>query len=466
MQLKANPIPKRVERSIFCPYYNDCLDYEVCLGDTSLSTGSWLCSRSREKKILAVAGVDNKTSDYGKAGEQHRSIKRKQTDERIMEIQTLLQTVVDEISESVIILDRNLSVKMINRAAKDYYQIKTQDAIIGKPCHQAFKGRPDPCEGCNIPSAILQGKSEIFERKGLINPDRIESVAISPLNGKVNGLQGSIIRIRDITDARFMERQLIQSEKLASLGLLVSGIAHEIVNPNNFISFNIPILRDYLKKLIPFVEEHGEVHQDLGLFGMSYPEFREDIFKLLDNVEHGSSRINFIVSELREFSRKKDKKEHVWLDIKQVIEKVVAICQAKIEKIVTSLEFNIPENLPPILADSETLEQILVNILINAAQAADKEDSWIRLSVKLGNTWQDHLIIEISDNGCGMDKETKGKIFDPFFTTKGPEEGTGLGLYVCHNLIEGLGGRIEVESEPGQGSSFRIMLPDKARTRI
>ena len=86
--------------------------------------------------------------------------------------------------------------------------------------------------------------------------------------------------------------------------------------------------------------------------------------------------------------------------------------------------------------------------------------------MQLGNTWRDHLIIEISDNGCGMDKETKGKIFDPFFTTKGPEEGTGLGLYVCHNLIEGLGGRIEVESEPGQGSSFRIMLPDKARAHI
>lgn len=466
MQLKANPMPKRGEKYIFCPYYNDCLDSEVCLRDTSPSTGSWLRSRSRGKKIVALAGVDNKTPDYDKADEQNRSMQREQTDERIMEIQTLLQTVIDEISESVIILDRNLSVKMLNRTAKDYYQVKTQDAIIGKSCHQAFKGRPDPCEGCSIPLAILQGKSEIFERKGLFNPNRIESVAISPLNGKENGLQGSIIRIRDVTDARFMERQLIQSEKLASLGLLVSGIAHEIVNPNNFISFNIPILRDYLKKLIPIVEEYGKLHQDLGLFGMSYPEFREDIFKLLDNIEHGSSRINSIASELREFSRKKDKNERVWLDIKQVIEKVVAICRAKIEKIVRSLEFNIPENLPPILADSETLEQILVNILINAAQAADKEDSWIRLSVQLGNTWRDHLIIEISDNGCGMDKETKGKIFDPFFTTKGPEEGTGLGLYVCHNLIEGLGGRIEVESEPGQGSSFRIMLPDKARARI
>jgi len=383
-----------------------------------------------------------------------------------MESKDLLQTVVDGFSEPLLVLARNLSIKLLNRAAKDYYQVKIQDGIIDKPCHQAFKGKPDPCKGCNIPSAILDGKAVTFERKGFFDPTRIESIKISPFNGKENGLEGAIIRIRDITDARFMEGELIQSEKLASLGLLVSGIAHEINNPNNFVSFNIPILRDYLKRLIPFVEEHAKVNQDLELFGMSYPEFRKDIFKLLDNVEHGSSRINFIVSDLREFSRKKDKKEHVWLDIRQVIEKAVAMCRGKIEKMVKSFELNIPESLPPILADLETLEQILVNILINAAQAADKEDSRVRLSVKLGNSWRDHLIIEVSDNGCGMDEETKAKIYDPFFTTKGPEEGTGLGLYVCRNLIEGLGGRIEVESEPGQGSSFHIILPDKGRGRV
>ncbi|UCF72378.1 MAG: hypothetical protein JSW35_09355 [Deltaproteobacteria bacterium] len=382
-----------------------------------------------------------------------------------MESKTLLQTVVDGISEPLIMLDQSSSIKMLNRAAKDYYQVKTQDTIIDKPCHQAFKGRPDPCKGCTIPSAILDSKAVTFERKGFFDSARIERVVIYPLKEKHNGLEGAIVRIGDVTDARFMERQLLQNEKLASLGLLVSGIAHEINNPNNLISFNIPILRDYLKKLIPFVEDYVKYHRGFELFGMSYPELREDIFKLLDNVEHGSSRINFIVSDLREFSRKKDKREHVWLDIRQGIQKVVGICRGKIEKMVKSFELHIPESLPPILADLESLEQILVNVLINAAQAADKEDSWVRLSAKLGNTWRDHLIIEVSDNGCGMDEETRGKIFDPFFTTKGPEDGTGLGLYVCHNLIEELGGRIEVESEPRQGSSFRIILPHKGHDR-
>ncbi len=270
----------------------------------------------------------------------------------------------------------------------------------------------------------------------------------------------------DITDQKLMQRQLIQSEKLASLGFLISGVAHEINNPNNFITFNIPILRDYLKELIPIVDDYARGRQDYKLFEMTYPEFRKDIFRLLDNMEHGSGRINSIVSGLREFTRKKDKIALDWVDIKPVIEKGVVIIRSKIAQMVKSFEVNVPEGLPRIHTDPETLEHVLVNLLINAAQAADKEDSWIRISVTLGDTWRDHLMIEVSDNGCGMDEETLAKIFDPFFTTRSPGGGTGLGLSLCYNLIEGLGGRIEVESAPGEGSTFRVILPHSDQGRM
>ncbi len=98
--------------------------------------------------------------------------------------------------------------------------------------------------------------------------------------------------------------------------------------------------------------------------------------------------------------------------------------------------------------------------MINAAQAADKENSWIRLRISLGDCRQNHLIIEVRDNGCGMDEETQNHIFDPFFTTKSPCEGTGLGLTLCHNSIEKLGGRIEVDSVLGKGSAFKVILTD------
>ncbi len=271
--------------------------------------------------------------------------------------------------------------------------------------------------------------------------------------------------VRDVTDRKRseedkkkLEAQLQQSQKMESLGRLVTGVAHEINNPNNFIFFNIPILKDYLQEIIPIVDGYAKDHPDFELFGMVYPEFREDIFKLLDNIEHGSKRINSTVSALTEFARKKDKVEMRLVDFKQVIEKGVAICRSKIDKMVKLFEVNIPENLPQVYTDSGAIEQVLINLLVNAAQAADKEDSWVRLSVSLNDTWQNHLIIEVRDNGCGMDKKTLGKIFDPFFTTKQPGEGTGLGLSVCHTLIEEIKGRIDAESEPGKGSTFRIIL--------
>jgi PAS domain S-box-containing protein len=114
--------------------------------------------------------------------------------------------------------------------------------------------------------------------------------------------------ITDISERKQMERQLVQQEKLASLGLLVAGVAHEINNPT-FISFNLPILRDYLQELMPIVDAYALENPDLELYCMNYQEFRQDIFKLLDNLEHGSIRINRIVSNLKEYARKREKAE-------------------------------------------------------------------------------------------------------------------------------------------------------------
>jgi len=279
-------------------------------------------------------------------------------------------------------------------------------------------------------------------------------------DGTILGYQGII---RDVTDKKLMERQLVQSEKLASLGLLVSGVAHEINNPNSFISANIPVLRDYLQEMAPIIDDYAEDHPDFELLGMSYPEFREDIFKLMDNMEHGSQRINSTVRDLREFVREREKGEKRLVEPKEVIRKAVSICGAQIRKGVKTFELNVPEDLTPILTDPEELEQVLINLLVNAAQAVDKEDSWVKLNVTQGATRRNRLIIEVSDNGCGMDEETVKKVFDPFFTTKRPGLGTGLGLSISYRLIEGLGGRIEVESRAGEGATFRVILPDRER---
>ena len=407
--------------------------------------------------------VAERTHELAGANQKLRTeiSERKQAEHQLQQNMLMLQAIFDGISDNLMLVNKDMGIKLINKAAGNYYGIKSSQDAVGKRCYQ-MAGRPGLCDGCMIPTAILEKKLVTFERKSLINPNQLEQVAVYPLAEKEYNTEDAIIRISDITEKKAFEDRIRQSEKMASLGILVSAIAHEINNPNNFISFNIPILKEYLEELIPIIDEFvGDDHRR-EFFQMPYDDFRKDLFKILDNIGHGSERINTFVANLKEFTYSDKNRIDKLIDLSAVIEKAIALCENKVRNNVKTLSVEIPQNLPPILSDPYTLQHILINLLVNAAQAANKEDSWIKLSVSKGQTRSDHIIIEVSDNGCGMDEKTKQHLFDPFFTTKSIEEGTGLGLYVCYTLIGELGGRIDVDSQPGQGSTFKVILPQKS----
>lgn len=387
---------------------------------------------------------------------------RKNAEELLRQSKAMLEAVVDGISDPLIMLDKNLHVQMINRAAKSYYKLASFKQVIGKPCYQAFWGRSEPCKKCKRPLSLMKDFAGSFERKNRVKPGGIEQVVFYPSRNLADGHEATIVRISDITESRLMQRQIVQTEKLASLGLLASGITHEINNPNSFIIFNLPILRDYTERLLPIVDDYAQAHADFQIFNMPYDEFKRDILKLLDNMEHGAKRIKNIIASLKEFTRDRDKRRLRWTELKQIVENGIAICRSVLNKRVKSFEVEMTKDLPPIFTDPEALEQTLINLLINAAQASDKENSWVKLRVIEGQIEPADCVIEVMDNGRGMGKDTRGKIFSPFFTTKG-SEGTGLGLYICQTLISGLGGRIEVESKPGKGSTFRVVLSNVQR---
>ena len=154
----------------------------------------------------------------------------------------MLQTVFDGITDPLIMLDADMTIQILNDAALNYYGKPEPDVILGECCFKALKGGTMPCKGCEIPSAVLSGEARIFERKGFMDSNRIEQVAIYPVKIIEDERAGTIIRISDITETKLVQRQLIQSEKLASLGLLISGIAHEINNPSNFITLNLSLI--------------------------------------------------------------------------------------------------------------------------------------------------------------------------------------------------------------------------------
>ena len=269
-----------------------------------------------------------------------------------------------------------------------------------------------------------------------------------------------MLRIRDVTDEKWEERKLYQEEKLQSLGLLLTGLLHEVNNPSNFILFNTPILREYLQQLLHLVEEQAGQHLDVVFHGMSYEEFKDDLLRLVGTIESGAKRIEESISHLQRVSRERGIERKCILKPGELIEKALSVCQGQIRKTVRTIDIAMEENLCPVVSDPGALEQILIAILLNAAQAADKKDSTIRLRASAGKTWKERLVIEIEDNGCGMDKKTQERIFEPFFTTKKYGAGIGMGLYKSRNLVEDLGGTITVESRPAEGSKFRIVIPD------
>lgn len=246
---------------------------------------------------------------------------RRRAEEQLRKSKATLQMVFDGITEPLIMFDKDMRVRMINRAAKDYANLERYEEALGKPCFEGLWGRTAPCEACERPFSHLDDFTGSFERKSPLDSKRLERVDVYRVKDEPCDDAASIMQISDITQSKQMERQLIQSEKLASLGLLISGIAHEINNPNNFISFNIPILKDYLNELVPIIDEHADRHADFKLFGMSYQEFREDIFKLIENMEHGSTRINRTVSGLKEYVRRRDEVERHEVNIAQVVER-------------------------------------------------------------------------------------------------------------------------------------------------
>lgn len=390
---------------------------------------------------------------------------RRLVEQRLRKSRNTLQTVIDGIKDSLILVDAQMRIRMFNSAAAENFGFISLGKVIGRYCYEAV-GQPCRCEGCKIPQAVAQGQMITFDRTYSSEPERMEQVTIYPVVEKDGRPGGSVMRIVDITEEKRFEQQLIRNEKMASLGILVSSIAHEINNPNNFVTFNIPILKEYLEELIEISDQYAEKHPDLELFHMSYPEFRKDILKLTDNIEHGASRISTFVANLRDFSQNNGERQMVWLELQSVVDKVLSICRSQIKKQIRAFEMDMPDDLPLIYADQYSLEQILLNLIVNAIQAADKPDSFVKLSAYTGYSWRDATIITLVDNGSGIDEKTMGRIFDPFFTTKSATEGTGLGLYVSHNLVQNLGGRIEVESRPKEGSTFTVYLPDKDRRKI
>jgi PAS domain S-box-containing protein len=284
---------------------------------------------------------------------------------------------------------------------------------------------------------------EQVEMVGVRKDGRALNLALvaSPIRDAAGGVSGIALVGRDVTERKQLEARLLVSERMASVGTLAAGVAHEINNPLAYVSANLDFVIGELRETGPSLRRKRI----------------EELIEALTEARQGADRVRNVIGDLKTFSRPEEDASSP-SDVRHVVESTVNLAWNEIhDRARLVKDFG---EVPPVQASESRLGQVLLNLIVNAAQSIPEgqaERNLIRIVTRMGAGGR--VAIEVRDTGCGIPDEIRGRIFDPFFTTKPIGIGTGLGLSVCHSIVTLLGGEIEFESEPGRGSVFRVLLP-------
>ncbi|HEU4852717.1 MAG TPA: ATP-binding protein [Telluria sp.] len=289
---------------------------------------------------------------------------------------------------------------------------------------------------------------DILSRQSAEDELRRRNIELTELNAKLSMAQ----------------EKLVQSDKLASIGQLAAGVAHEINNPIGYIFSNFGTLQNYLDQLFVMLDLYQEAESQAPAAvaarlrdmreKIDLDFLREDIPGLMSESREGIARVRSIVQDLKDFSRVDANQEWVWASIHGGIDSTLNIVSNEVKyKADVVREFG---DIPDIECLPSQLNQVVMNLVVNAAHAVGDKRGLI--TIRTGHEGE-HVWIEVQDNGCGIERENLKRIFDPFFTTKPVGKGTGLGLSLSYGIVQKHRGRIDVDSEPGVGTTFRITLP-------
>ncbi|HEX9294692.1 MAG TPA: PAS domain S-box protein [Polyangiaceae bacterium] len=284
----------------------------------------------------------------------------------------------------------------------------------------------------------LQTPLQPREYRLLCRDGRPVSIEASSLPIDFEGQPAILTFARDITERKERQAQLIQTDRMATIGTLAAGVAHELNNPLAYVLLNLGILE---RELDDFVD----------------PEHRQRIQQRLCTLQEGAERMVTIVRDLRSFCRP-DSPALVPVETQQILESAINMAMNELKDRARIVRDYAP--VPPVLADGARLGQVFLNLLLNAAQALpdrDLRNNEVRIVMRLEGT--DRACIEIIDSGHGIPPDIMGRIFEPFFTTKPVGVGTGLGLSICQSIVASFRGELVVETQVGRGSTFRLLLP-------
>jgi PAS domain S-box-containing protein len=405
---------------------------------------------------------------------------------RVGELEHYTENIIQNINSALLVVDLYGHISFANPTAAQILGVR-EGSLVGRPADDWF-GAPGDTESL-VGRTLAEGKRfKGAETMITLDDGRAVPIGIScaPLLGADGAIRGVVAIFQDLSEIKQLQRQVLQTEKLASIGQLAAGVAHEINNPTGFIHANLFQMSEYLQDLQSYwdrvddlqkavadgdpqaakeaSEQLGRVCQEID-----FDFIRNDFTKAVRESQEGSERIRHIVQDLKDFSHQ-DTGERLLADVNQCVDSTANIVWTMMKHSVV-LEKDYDE-LPEVSCYPMQLKQVFMNLLVNAYQAIEEaittpgETGVIRVVTRVQGGG---VSISISDTGAGISKANLQRIFDPFFTTKEVGTGTGLGLSTSYGIIQRHGGLMRVESDEGSGTTFEVWLPmgagsDDART--
>jgi polar amino acid transport system substrate-binding protein len=293
-------------------------------------------------------------------------------------------------------------------------------------------------------------------------------------------------RKRAVEELKLHQEQLVQAGKMAALGVLVSGVAHEINNPNGLMLLNLPVISEIMKDIGPILDARYEEEGDFKMGGLAYSRMYREVPFMLDEMQDAAKRIKRIVDDLKNFSRKSEADFTERVDLNTVVRTSLRLVDNSLRRSAIRSRVHSPEPLPIVKGNSQRLEQVVVNLILNACQAIESSDGGKGVKyeplIDVVNAFEEvressgrgifvttaydqkagSVLVEVRDEGVGIPPEHLPRLTDPFFTTKRDAGGTGLGLAISAEIIREHGGMIRFESTPGEGTTVIVMLPSAA----
>ena len=356
---------------------------------------------------------------------------------RLAKEKGLLETIFQSIQEGVVVLDGKGTITYTNRAAGEFIGFNHTTAI-GKPMSK-FLREIDWNRILNLDTGEWTKLSSHQIEVRYPEP-RVLNFYVVPLSAVESNEKGAVIILRDVTRDRAQEASLVESERLNAVRLLAAGVAHEIGNPLNALNIHLQLLDRELKK-----NSHGN---------------RANLLELVDVARNEVTRLDLIITQFLKAIRpsKPTLAKH---QVSTIIKETLALLKQEIENRGAHVELELPTDLPAIQVDKDQIKQAFFNIVKNALQAMP-DGGLLRLTAAASDRF---LALAFRDNGSGISPEDIGHIFEPYYTTK--SKGSGIGLMIVQRIIQDHGGRMDVHSEPGVGTTFTLFLPlEERRVRL